>query len=160
MTLPSEERPDRDLPPRPPTTHAVPPAPDPTLDRPLPPAAGTGVEPAPSIEPGPGSGSLPVTAGEPAPDTDGGTPTRDQHAFTRIRAAWAGVWAGLVVVILLIVFIGQNTSPVDIHFFWLDGRIPTALALLIAGVGGAIIVLAVGAARILQLRRMMRRNVR
>jgi uncharacterized integral membrane protein len=75
---------------------------------------------------------------------------------TRIGAAWFGVWAGIVVVILLIIFIGQNTAKVPIHFLWLDGLIPTALALLIAGVGGAIIATAVAAARIVQPRRLVR----
>lgn len=81
----------------------------------------------------------------------------EAQPFTRIRAAWVGVWAGIVVVLLLVIFIGQNTAPIEINFLWLDGQIPTALALIIAGVGGAIIALAVGAARILQLRRMLRR---
>ncbi|GIF00399.1 LapA family protein [Paractinoplanes rishiriensis] len=86
------------------------------------------------------------------------TAVEGRQPFTRVRAAWAGVWAGIVVVILLIIFIGQNTAPVKVNFLWLEGQIPTALALLIAGVGGAIIALATGAARIVQLRRMMRRN--
>ncbi len=81
-----------------------------------------------------------------------------QVPHTRIGAAWAGVWAGIVVVILLIIFIGQNTAKVQINFLWLHGMIPTALALLIAGVGGAVIVTAVGAARIVQLRRLVRRR--
>ncbi|GAA2659481.1 LapA family protein [Paractinoplanes durhamensis] len=107
----------------------------------------------------------PPAAPEDPPATDSGTdaeeaPGRHRQPFTRTRAAWAGVWAGIAVVILLIIFIGQNTAPVQIHFLWLDGQIPTALALLIAGVGGAIIALAAGAARILQLRRMMRRDHR
>lgn len=79
-------------------------------------------------------------------------------APTRISAAWAGVCAGVVAVILLIIFIGQNTAAVRINFLWMEGSIPTALALLIAGVGGAIIAIAVGAARIIQLRRLMRRQ--
>jgi uncharacterized integral membrane protein len=62
----------------------------------------------------------------------------------------------VVVVVLLIIFIGQNTAGVRIRFLWLDGTIPTALALLIAGVGGAVIAMAVSAARIVQLRRQVR----
>jgi uncharacterized integral membrane protein len=56
----------------------------------------------------------------------------------------------------LIVFVGQNTAPINIQFLWLDGQIPTALALLIAGVGGAVVAMAAAAARILQLRRAIR----
>jgi uncharacterized integral membrane protein len=176
MTLPSEERPGRNLPPLPPTAAAadVPhdqlaEQPSPRDDAsprsgnaPLPPGDASltaGGTPLPGETPPPSSSAV-----EPAGTTPGKTPSPDDHSngvrqpFTRIRAAWLGVWTGLVVVVLLIVFIGQNTAPIDIHFFWLDGRIPTALALLIAGVGGAIIALAIGAARIVQLRRMMRRQ--
>jgi uncharacterized integral membrane protein len=171
MTLSSEPEPGRGLPPRPPVPPAAPP-----VDRPrgagyeeppggtVAPAGGT-VAPVEGSGAHTGIGSTPAPIGEPVAgearplsDLTGTEKTRPaRQPFTRIRAAWVGVWAGILVVILLIVFIGQNTAPVDIHFLWLDGQIPTALALLIAGVGGAIIALATGAARILQLRRMMRR---
>jgi uncharacterized integral membrane protein len=97
----------------------------------------------------------PPTELPPPPSRPAATGTRGP--YTRIRAAWVGVWAGIAAIILLIIFIGQNTTKVDIHFLWMDGRIPVALALLIAGVGGAVIALAVSAARILQMRRHMRR---
>ena len=107
---------------------------------------------------------LPPRPPEPAlsPEPPAVPPTSDaadvvpRQPYTRIRAAWFGVWAGILAVILLIVFVGQNTSHVDVQFLWLDGHIPTALALLIAGVGGAIIAMAIAAARILQLRRAIR----
>jgi len=133
MTLPSPERPEPELPPRPPLT---------------------GTDPVEQVVAGP--------IGEPVAEPSGLRVTRRSKGqpFTRVRAAWAGVWAGLVAVILLIVFIGQNTAPIHIQFLWLDGQIPTALALLIAGVGGAVIALAAGAARIVQLRRLIRRDPR
>jgi uncharacterized integral membrane protein len=77
---------------------------------------------------------------------------------TRTSAIWFGVWAGVVALILLIIFVGQNTAGVEINFLWLSGRIPLALAMLIAGVCGAIIAMAVSAARIIQLRRHFRRT--
>ena len=79
-----------------------------------------------------------------------------QVSRTRTSAVWLGVWAGVVVLILLIVFIAQNTASVRIAFFGLEGSIPLALALLIAGVAGAIIAMAVAGLRILQLRRQIR----
>jgi uncharacterized integral membrane protein len=54
--------------------------------------------------------------------------------------------------------VAQNTASVKISFFALEGQISLALALLIAGVGGAIVSMAVAATRILQLRRMVRRG--
>ena len=76
---------------------------------------------------------------------------------TRTSAMWLGVWAGVLVVILLIIFVAQNTAGVEINFLWMSGRISLALAMLIAGVAGAIVAMAVAAARIIQLRRMVRR---
>jgi uncharacterized integral membrane protein len=98
------------------------------------------------------------TSLEPADETIPARPERIQVAHTRTSAAWVGVWAGVVVLILLIIFVAQNTASVRISFFALEGEISLALALLIAGVGGAIIAMAVAATRILQLRRMVRRG--
>jgi uncharacterized integral membrane protein len=110
----------------------------------------------PSI--GPADVAPPVAGVEPLGET---APDRREPVKvprTRISAVWFGVWAGVVALILLIIFVGQNTASVEINFLWLSGRIPIALALLIAGVGGAIIAMAVAAARIVQLRRLFRRT--
>jgi uncharacterized integral membrane protein len=52
----------------------------------------------------------------------------------------------------------QNTRSVEVTFLWMHGTLPLALALLIAGVGVAILTMVVGAARITQLRRLSRRQ--
>jgi uncharacterized integral membrane protein len=109
--------------------------------------------------------SIPTTEVEPIPAPGTTTPPTSPaptapRMFTRISAAWIGVWAGIVAVVLLIVFIAQNTAGIRIRFLWMDGVIPTALALLIAGVAGAIVAMAVAAARIIQLRRLVRRGRR
>jgi uncharacterized integral membrane protein len=77
---------------------------------------------------------------------------------TRTSAVWFGVWAGVAALILLIIFVAQNTKGVEINFLWMHGRIPLALGLLIAGVCGALVAMAVGAIRIIQLRRLVRRG--
>jgi uncharacterized integral membrane protein len=71
---------------------------------------------------------------------------------TRASSVWVAVAVGVVFLILLIDFIAQNNRSVPIHFFTLSGRVSEALALLVAAVGGAVIVLMAGAARIIQLR--------
>jgi uncharacterized integral membrane protein len=93
-----------------------------------------------------------------SPDLIAPKAERIQVSHTRTSAAWVGIWAGVVVLILLIIFVAQNTASVQISFFALEGSISLALALLIAGVGGAIVAMAVAATRILQLRRMVRRG--
>ena len=67
---------------------------------------------------------------------------------------------GVLVAVVLIVFIAQNTQKVEISFLGWDGDVPLAVALLIAAVCGAAIVLLVGTVRITQLRRAERRQRR
>jgi len=77
---------------------------------------------------------------------------------TRTSAIWFGVWAGAVALILLIIFVAQNTGTVELSFLWMQVRISLALAMLIAGLCGALIAMAVAAARIIQLRKLVRRR--
>ena len=72
---------------------------------------------------------------------------------TATSRAWFGVWVAVAALVVLIVFMLQNTRSVEITFLWMHGSVPLALALLIAGVGAAILAMAVGTARISQLRR-------
>lgn len=67
---------------------------------------------------------------------------------------------GVLVAVVLIVFIAQNTQKVEVSFLGWDGNVPLAVALLIAAVCGAAIVLLVGTVRIAQLRRAERRQRR
>lgn len=77
---------------------------------------------------------------------------------TRISATWAGIVVGAAVLVLLIVFMLQNTVPVEVSFLGLHGTAPLALTLLIAGLGFAVVTLVVGSLRIGQLRRRIRRG--
>lgn len=83
---------------------------------------------------------------------------KDPLRGSRTSGFWASVIALGIVLVLLIIFIAQNTAKVQIAFFGMEGQIPLALALLIAGVAGAIIAMSVAAARIIQLRRLVRRS--
>ncbi|MCW6010905.1 lipopolysaccharide assembly protein LapA domain-containing protein [Micromonospora sp. CPCC 205371] len=77
---------------------------------------------------------------------------------TRTGAAWFGICVAALLFVVLIVFMLQNTRSVEVSFLWMQGSLPLALALLIAGVGAAILTMVVGAARITQLRRLSRRQ--
>ncbi|HTT59565.1 MAG TPA: lipopolysaccharide assembly protein LapA domain-containing protein, partial [Acidimicrobiales bacterium] len=86
----------------------------------------------------------------------------DQHAVghTRTSAAWVATVVVVLFLVALIDFIAQNTRHVRVEFFGLHGAIPVAVALLAAAVAGAIVVLAIGVARVAQLRLSMRRTRR
>lgn len=77
---------------------------------------------------------------------------------TRSGAAWFGICVAALLLVVLIVFMLQNTGSVEVSFLWMDGALPLALALLIAAVGAAILTMVIGVARITQLRRLSRRQ--
>jgi putative membrane protein len=88
-------------------------------------------------------------------------PTTEEHGTseplpgerqTRLSGAWTAIVVGLVALVLILVFILQNQQSVDLTFLFFKGHLPLAVALLFALILGAVIVVAFGAARILQLR--------
>lgn len=93
---------------------------------------------------------------EPTPATEhdsGGSPLRG----SRTSGTWLAVLGMLVVLLLLAVFIIQNTQFVEISFFGWNGQAPLAAALLIATVAGLFVAAVAGALRIIQLRRRVKR---
>jgi uncharacterized integral membrane protein len=100
----------------------------------------------------------PVVSQQDPPDSLGTSPPVGRAPRTRTGTAWFAVCAAAAALVVLIVFMLQNTRSVEVTFLWMHGNVPLALALLIAGVGVAVLAMAVGAARIGQLRRLARRN--
>jgi uncharacterized integral membrane protein len=85
-------------------------------------------------------------------------PAAGRRSRTRTGGAWLAVWAAAAALVVLIVFMLQNPRSVEVTFLWMHGNVPLALALLISGVGGAILAMAVGAVRIAQRRRHAHQN--
>ena len=84
----------------------------------------------------------------------GGT---DPLRGSRTSTTWVAVIGLVVLLLLLVVFIGQNTQDVQVAFFGWSGQAPLAVALLIGATSGLIVAVIAGALRILQLRRRVRR---
>jgi len=76
---------------------------------------------------------------------------------SRLGATWVGICFGAVVLLLLLVFMLQNTQPVDVSFLGWTGTAPLALTLLIAALGAAAVTLVLGSVRIGQLRHRLAR---
>jgi uncharacterized integral membrane protein len=76
---------------------------------------------------------------------------------TRLSGAWTALVIGIVILVVILVFILQNLQNVEVHFLVMQGQLPLAVALLFAMILGAVVVLAFGAGRILQLRLVARR---
>ncbi|MGX7677768.1 lipopolysaccharide assembly protein LapA domain-containing protein [Jatrophihabitans sp. DSM 45814] len=97
----------------------------------------------------------PPIAGEPAPGFD----QKGRVRRTRVSGLWIGLIATALFLILLIIFVAQNSRKVSIHFFGWHGQFSLALTILLAAVIGVLLVAIPGSVRILQLRRALRKNV-
>jgi len=79
-------------------------------------------------------------------------------AHTRLSSTWTFAALGALVLVLLSVFILQNTQRENLEFLWLDFRLPIGVALLLAAAIGAVLIVLIGASRLLQLRLAARRR--
>jgi putative membrane protein len=78
------------------------------------------------------------------------------------RSRFGGLWVGLIVaaliLVLLLIFILQNSPSVRIEFLWMSGHAPLAVAILLGVAAGALLVAVPGTVRILQLRKSVRHH--
>ena len=79
---------------------------------------------------------------------------------TRTSTVWTAVVVLVASLVLVIVFILQNLQDVSVSFLGFHGQLPLGVALLVSATLGGVIVLAAGAARVVQLRRTRRRAPR
>jgi putative membrane protein len=93
----------------------------------------------------------------PPPEVKPGQEPYAGEQSTRPSGALTALVLGILALLLILVFILQNQQTVEVSFLVFHGHLPLAVALLFAVILGAIIVLALGGARILQLRRVARR---
>ena len=125
---------------------------------------------APDPEPG---GARPGPAGSsPAPSPPEPTPVQPEPAAaaaappilevrrTRTGTAYVASIVGIIVTALVIVFIVQNLHEAKVHFVAWTFSLPVGVIILGAAVAGALIVVLISLARILQLRMAARRHRR
>ena len=114
-------------------------------------------EPAPAPPPASSKGAPPdptATAGEYLVSPESAV------KFTRAAALWSALIVGFVILILLLVFIMQNTDSATVHFFAWEWNLPIGVGVLFAAVCGGLLTVAAASARIVQLRRAAKRNLK
>jgi lipopolysaccharide assembly protein A len=96
------------------------------------------------------------------PPTAAPAPLPPQHQIKRTRTS--GIWVAVaffaVILLLLLIFILQNSTQVSVSYLGMHGHLPLGVALLLAAVCGVLLVVLAGAARISQLRATARRHRR
>jgi uncharacterized integral membrane protein len=116
-----------------------------------------GMTPPPPAEP-------PASSGKGAPPDPTATPgeylasPESAVKFTRAAALWSALIVGFLILILLLVFIMQNTDSTTIHLFGWAWNLPVGVAILFSAVCGGLLTVAAGTARIFQLRRAAKKN--
>jgi uncharacterized integral membrane protein len=101
-------------------------------------------------------------ADEPPLDAPAPRPPPPENAvkFTRAGALWSALIIGFLILIVLLIFIAQNTDSASFHFLGWNWSLPLGVAILLAAVLGGLITTLAGAARIVQLRRAAKKNYR
>ena len=94
------------------------------------------------------------TSASPDQPPAAGPPGRDPATkLTRAGALWTSLILGFLILIVLLIFIAQNTADTPFTFFNLHWNLPLGVAMLLAAIGGGLITFTIGSARIIQLRR-------
>ena len=100
----------------------------------------------------------PLTAAA-APPAQGGPvtagPTVRRHS--RIGAAWVALIVAAIVLIFLLIFVLQNSDPVQVRYFGFQGTMALGVAMMFAAAAGALTAGLLGTVRILQLRSKARK---
>jgi uncharacterized integral membrane protein len=100
----------------------------------------------------------PPTTITPAQRTD--APSKESAVkFTRTASVWTSLTAGFLILIVLLIFITQNTASVQLAFFGWRWSLPLGVSILLAAVGGGLITVTAGTARMYQLRRAAKKNL-
>ena len=105
----------------------------------------------PSVSP-----EQPPEASAPVPDT---VPPESAVKYTRAASLWSSLTAGFLILIVLLIFIAQNTASAQFAFLNLRWTLPLGVAILLAAVCGGLITVLAGTARIYQLRRAAKKNL-
>lgn len=105
--------------------------------------------------PPPEPGSAPGARGGGAPD---GGQADDPLRGSRTSGVWIATAGVGLLLVLLVIFVVQNTQEVDVAFLAWEGRLPLSAGILIAAAAGILITTTAGGLRILQLRRRVRRG--
>ncbi|MFD5514268.1 lipopolysaccharide assembly LapA domain-containing protein [Streptomyces sp. NPDC127051] len=77
---------------------------------------------------------------------------------SRTGLAWITLVTAALVLLLLLIFVLQNSQNTKISFFTVSTHLPVGVALLFAAIAGVLIVAIPGGGRIIQLRREARRR--
>ena len=102
----------------------------------------------------------PPSANGSAPSPPGAARPHRPIRRTRISGIRTALIAGVLALIVLVIFIAQNAQTVKLSFLGAQVRLSVGVALLLAAIAGGLLMAAAGTARITELRRAIHRTRR
>jgi len=102
----------------------------------------------------------PPGATVPSPSVKAPPPPESAVHRTRAAALWVALTVGFLILIVLLIFIAQNTESAEFAFIGWHWSLPLGVAILFAAVAGGLLTVAVGAVRMFQLRRAAKKNLK
>ena len=93
----------------------------------------------------------------PAPQSGSISNSDPPRRHSRAGAAWVALIVAAVVLVFLLIFVVQNSGPVQISYFGFEGTLSLGVAMIFAAIAGALTAGLLGTVRILQLRARARR---
>lgn len=108
--------------------------------------------------PAPAEAALPAEATPVPPAAP--APVQKSARGSFAGGTWTALVVGALLLILLLIFILQNQTKVDVVFFVWEFTIPAGVGFLLAAIAGALIMAMVGAVRMFQLRRQVRKALK
>lgn len=90
--------------------------------------------------------------------TKSSTDTKDPLRRSRAGGAYLSIFLLGIVLILLVIFILQNTAKAPVKFLMFETDIPIAVALLVATAAGILLTAIAASMRIVQLRRRVKKD--
>lgn len=94
-----------------------------------------------------------------APEAHSAAHQVEDVKFTRAAALWSSLILGFLILIVLLIFIAQNTASTGFTFLSWKWSLPLGVAILLAAVAGGLVTALVSAARMFQLRRAAKKNL-
>ncbi|GAB3686306.1 LapA family protein [Saccharopolyspora tripterygii] len=103
------------------------------------------------------AGAVEKAGGTREPVERSGAGKHELASQSRTGVLWTALAIAGVVLVFLLIFVAQNFAPVTVHFLGLEFSLPIGLALLFAAIVGGVLVWLAGTARMIQMRRAVKR---
>ncbi|APX34255.1 hypothetical protein BH708_17815 [Brachybacterium sp. P6-10-X1] len=101
-----------------------------------------------AADPGDGTG----TAERPAQRTKQPEPVEPvSSGGGRTAGIWISLILGAIVLVLLLIFVIQNSAPASFDYFGASFELPLGVAMLLAAIAGALVMALVGSVRMIQM---------